>query len=1018
MPFILSSDPATVREVALNTVISISGVCGDFIDVSQMVLGYVEDGPMVLSQWITGAGAAPEVDAGGVISLVMNAGGFPVESFNWRQTREEGISSDLTLIGDARDAAPAQVTVTAEEFSGTYPIGRLLDEHSYSRNAEGVTTGLLGSDRGVAATNPLPELIVWERERQELTPERQAELYRQIQTLPPAHRPQARSLGRRIPVDAVVYAALATVPHRLLAPAPFHSFDFIEGDVTYSTLGKTARQIVADIWGRVGYQTALEGDTLVIRQGGPSGDLILGDPLSMSYEKISLDAPVVNVEGGTRDPEEPDEPRELPESPQPRVIPSANGAEVRWDAVRGASSYRVERSSGGATPYAGAWTVVTQTPATRAGDSGLTPDTDYQYRITATVDGRALEPGAPTATRTLALPDRRPGPVQGLQASDRRSNGVTLRWDPPENVDGKAAATNYLIRVDGIGVAQTSQSWVRLDALTTGALIQVAVLADSPAGTSEPVTASIQLDNLPPGVPSISAELEGSPYSKRIRISVPRQDGADSVEVRVRLQVNGTVGQIQDTRTLSMPHEPIEGEGGSDEPVSYVFIGLYSATYFVEARAHNGIGASDWSSGISVTTDGEKPAPTTDPALLAFEREGGVLELSSRSLESASRTRIWKSRGRVKKTEVTRWQNTVISGKLQNGKTTGFPLQPPREQHLVSTEVTQFTYGLGGYPDVITARESETTRYSTQFKKENSSEPQVLGRDRTREEFTYSPQGHLERIVTVYSVGTSVLETRKATDRKEVEDVKMIMEEGRREESWVPAGRGRWLHSIDDVSTRLIPHYVVRSGSTNGDWDTMRTEPWVKEQLREVTETGPSTVTPPESADPTRPPELARVSTDSGRSLGDSGAWFQLSSAPSSRPASEGPPKILSGVSDPDAPEQVDTGGAGTDGKPAEDLPTRGSRDGHVVSHRTPGVRYSVNPDEISVKLPWVRQPDALRRYARMIGAGAGPRYRVTRTYGVPFNPPTLDLALETSVRATADSFEMTVVTESRTRPD
>ncbi|GGR84558.1 fibronectin type III domain-containing protein [Deinococcus sedimenti] len=1016
MPFILSSDPATTREIALQTGVFVSGTCGDFIDVSQMVLGYAEDGPMVLSQWITGSGAAPEVDAGGVISLVMNAGGFPVESLNWRQTREEGISSDLTLIGDARDAAPTQVTVTAEQFSGIYPIGRLMDEHSYSRTEQGVTTGLLGSDRGLAATSPLPELIVWERERQELTPAKQTELARQIQTLPPAHRPQARSLGRRIPVDSVVYAALATVPHRLLAPAPFHSFDFIEGDVTYSTLGKTARQIVSDIWGRVGYQTALEGDVLVIRQGGPSGDLILGDPLSMSYEKISLDAPVVNVQGGTRDPQEPDEPRELPVSPQPTVTPSATGAEVRWEAVKGASSYRVERSKGRATPYAGGWVTFAQTPATRAGDSGLTPDTDYQYRVTATVNGRALEPGAPTATRTTAQPSRRPNPIQNLQASDRRSNSVTLRWDPPENTDGKASATNYLIRVDGIGVAQTSQTWVHLDALTTGALITVAVLADSPAGTSDPVTATIQLDNLPPAIPSVSAELAGSPYSNRISISVPRPDGADTVQVRVRLQVNGLPGPAQGEQTFSVPTEPIEGAGG-DEPITWEFIGQFSATYSVEARAENGNGVSDWSSGTTVTTDGEKPKATTDPVLLAFEREGGVLELSSSSLESSSRTRIWKSKGRVKKTEVMRWQNTVISGKLQNRKTSGFPLQPPREQHLVSTEVTQFTYGLGGYPDVITARESETTRYSTQFKREGSADPQVLGRDRTREEFTYSPQGHLERIVTVYSIGTSVLETRKADDRKAVEGVKMIMEEGRREESWVPAGRGLWLHTIDDVSTRLIPHYVVKSGSTTGDWDTMRTEPWVKEQLREVTETGPSTVSAP-TADDLNPPDLERTSTESGRGLGDAGAWFKLSSNPSSTPATGADPKLRNDITDPDAAEQVDTGGAGMDGKPGEDLPTPATRDGYVVSHRTPGVRYSVNPDEISVKLPWVRQPEALRRYARMIGAGAGPRYRVTRVYGVPYNPPTLDLALETSIRATFDSFEMTVVTESRTRPD
>nr|MBA2671146.1 fibronectin type III domain-containing protein [Gemmatimonadota bacterium] len=83
------------------------------------------------------------------------------------------------------------------------------------------------------------------------------------------------------------------------------------------------------------------------------------------------------------------------------VTVSATGptaVSVSWTAVSGATSYSVERSVGASGDFSSAGTAST----TSFTDSGLSPETDYRYRITATSGSLSSPPSTPATVRTRA----------------------------------------------------------------------------------------------------------------------------------------------------------------------------------------------------------------------------------------------------------------------------------------------------------------------------------------------------------------------------------------------------------------------------------------------------------------------------------------------------------------------------------------------------------------------------------------------------------------------------------------
>ena len=94
---------------------------------------------------------------------------------------------------------------------------------------------------------------------------------------------------------------------------------------------------------------------------------------------------------------------------------TATDIPLTWDAVTGATAYRVESSTDGTT-----WTPDPTEPTDPAGSAtGLTPETEYQLRVTALGDGTTYTDSEPSAVVTAATVA---GPEEAATRTRRRKS--------------------------------------------------------------------------------------------------------------------------------------------------------------------------------------------------------------------------------------------------------------------------------------------------------------------------------------------------------------------------------------------------------------------------------------------------------------------------------------------------------------------------------------------------------------------------------------------------------------------
>src|SRR5262249_30261639 len=137
-------------------------------------------------------------------------------------------------------------------------------------------------------------------------------------------------------------------------------------------------------------------------------------------------------------------------------------ADLAWQAVANATSYRVKR----ATTNAGPWsTIATGVTATGYADTGLTNGTTYYYVVSAV--NAAGE--SPDSAGAVAVPQPPPSPPPTkLAARNSGTRRVALSWTNPAGV---AVVQNYVYRATG-----------------NGAFTMIAVLGPSSSYTDTTVT--------------------------------------------------------------------------------------------------------------------------------------------------------------------------------------------------------------------------------------------------------------------------------------------------------------------------------------------------------------------------------------------------------------------------------------------------------------------------------------------------------------------------------------------------
>ena len=175
---------------------------------------------------------------------------------------------------------------------------------------------------------------------------------------------------------------------------------------------------------------------------------------------------------------------------------SSTRIDVTWTASSGATSYRVERSSNGGT----SWATAGDSSGTSFNDTGLTPDTAYQYRVIATSAGGDSPPSATATATTLVAPPNAP---LGVSATAIASTEIDVAWTASDG------ATGYRIERSANGGASWTPAGTTATApfhdtgLSPATTYSYRVIATNAGGDSAPsATATATTPVAPPATPT------------------------------------------------------------------------------------------------------------------------------------------------------------------------------------------------------------------------------------------------------------------------------------------------------------------------------------------------------------------------------------------------------------------------------------------------------------------------------------------------------------------------------------
>ena len=178
---------------------------------------------------------------------------------------------------------------------------------------------------------------------------------------------------------------------------------------------------------------------------------------------------------------------------------SSSELAVSWNAVSGATSYKVERSLSSGSGFS----QILNSPATSIGNTGLNQGTRYYYRV------RATNSNGDGAYSSVANNFTRPGQVTGLSATAASSSQINLSWNNPSgtetgfqvyrstnsNMSGQtllATPTGTTYSATGLSASTTYYFRVRAVNLGgTGAYSSIANATTQSGGVSAPSGVSI-----------------------------------------------------------------------------------------------------------------------------------------------------------------------------------------------------------------------------------------------------------------------------------------------------------------------------------------------------------------------------------------------------------------------------------------------------------------------------------------------------------------------------------------------
>ena len=299
--------------------------------------------------------------------------------------------------------------------------------------------------------------------------------------------------------------------------------------------------------------------------------------------------------------------------------PSAQAASqteitLTWDAVPGASSYTVYRSSSASGPF-----TQLATPAQNSyTDSGLTPNTPYFYKVSATGAGGEGAQSAVFSAVTLAAPTN-------AEAQPAGTDAIGLTWNAVPGATGYALFRSTRAGGPFTQVASPTTNSYTDSGLTSGTTYYYQIAATDASGqgvrTAE-LSASTQPAAALAAPANPSAQSAGSDSISLTWDAVP---GASSYAVYRSTSASGPFAQV-----------------ASPAQTSYTDTGLSpDTTYYYRIAAADASGQGTQTATISAST---QPAPLPAPAnVTAQAQDSGSIRVSWNAVTGATGYRIFRA---------------------------------------------------------------------------------------------------------------------------------------------------------------------------------------------------------------------------------------------------------------------------------------------------------------------------------------------------------------------------------------
>jgi len=311
----------------------------------------------------------------------------------------------------------------------------------------------------------------------------------------------------------------------------------------------------------------------------------------------------------------------IPETPTGVTAEATSSSHiwVSWSSVTGATYYSVYRSSSSSGTYSNVFNIIN---SGGYGDSGLTANTTYYYKVSASNSAGESALSSPVSAKTESIPST----PTGVTAEATSSSSITVSWSSVTGATGykvyrsTSSSGTYSKAGDATTTSYTDTG------LTANTTYYYKVSASNSAGeSSQSSSVSAKTSVSIPATPSsVSATAESS---SSIKVSWSSVTGATGYKVYRSSSSSGTYSKAGDATTTS-----------------YTDTGLTAnTTYYYKVSASNSAGESSQSSSVSAKTSASISIPATPTGVSASAESSSSIKVSWSSSTGATGYNVYRS---------------------------------------------------------------------------------------------------------------------------------------------------------------------------------------------------------------------------------------------------------------------------------------------------------------------------------------------------------------------------------------